>query len=157
MKAGYEWTGLRGYGAERYGLSNTRVYRAWTQMHTRCKSEKSISYPRYGGRGVRVCDRWISFDAFIEDMGFPPTEKHQLDRIAVDGNYEPSNCRWVTHKENSRNKSNNTMLSFGGKTKCVSEWAEELGMKSQTLSRRIHTSKWSIEKALTTPVGRRSR
>lgn len=82
-----------------------RMRDRWHHMKTRCYDESYHSFHRYGGRGIKVCDRWLnSFQSFIDDMGYPPFEKAQLDRIDNDGNYEPSNCRWVTAKENSNNR-----------------------------------------------------
>jgi hypothetical protein len=88
----------------KHGLSQTFVYRRWKAMIHRCGD---LSNKDYGGRGIRVCDRWInSLDAFIEDMGEPPTSKHQLDRIDVDGDYTPENCKWTTPSQNAKNRRN---------------------------------------------------
>jgi hypothetical protein len=84
--------------------TNHELYSVWTNMHVRCKNGEHKSYHRYGGRGIRVCERWNSFPLFVEDMGMRPTPKYQIDRTNNDGNYEPGNCRWVTPKENSLNR-----------------------------------------------------
>ena len=82
-----------------------RMRDRWHHMKTRCYDENYHSFHRYGGRGIKVCDRWLnSFQSFIDDMGYPPFEKAQLDRIDNNGNYEPSYCRWVTAKENANNR-----------------------------------------------------
>ena len=82
---------------EKHGLSRTSEYRCWQQMKDRCYNTRNHAYKNYGARGIKVCDRWlISFDNFIEDMGFKVNKKYSLDRINNDGNYEPSNCRWTT-------------------------------------------------------------
>jgi hypothetical protein len=100
-------------------------------MLNRCYSKTCNGYQNYGGRGITVCERWRnSFEAFRADMGEQPSDKHQIDRIDNDGNYEPGNCRWATAKENSRNKRNHRLLTFDGKTKLLVEWADELSTQS---------------------------
>jgi hypothetical protein len=84
----------------------TPEYRSWTHMRERCLSPRSADYYRYGGRGISICQRWLdSFDAFIADMGPRPSLAHSLDRINNEGDYEPGNCRWATHKEQGSNRS----------------------------------------------------
>jgi hypothetical protein len=115
------------------------------------KSNKQ--YPNYGGRGIKICDRWLdSFENFYADMGDPPTSKHQIDRIDNDGPYSPENCRWATAKENGRNKRTCNFISYKGEIKTLTECAEDKGMLRKTLHNRIYRSGWSIEKALETPV-----
>lgn len=88
----------------RHGMAGTRVYRIWSHMRRRCKDPRAIRWLQYGGRGIRVCERWAQFENFFKDMGEPPTPTHSIDRIDVDGNYEPHNCRWATPKEQAANK-----------------------------------------------------
>lgn len=95
----------------------TPEYRAWVCMKSRCKYVNNLMYSSWAGRGITVCDRWAnSFENFFEDMGEKPSPKHSLDRINNDGNYEPSNCRWATSKEQAANKRYNpkTKLSQNG-------------------------------------------
>lgn len=133
-----------------HGMTKTRVYRIWVGMRTRCSNPIQTGYENYGGRGIKVCDRWSSFELFLEDMGVPPNTRSQIDRIDVNGNYEPSNCRWVDVKENCRNKRTNNIIEFNGEKLCITDWASRIGITYQALSRRINILGWPIEKALTT-------
>jgi hypothetical protein len=136
---------------EIHGMTNTSEYRSWTSMKNRCYCKTHEKYPIYGGRGITVCDRWLnSFYSFFTDMGKKPSHKHQIDRIDNNGNYEPLNCQWLTNRENNRKRSDNTILEYNGEQRCISEWAELIGVNQQTISSRI-TRGWSIDKAVTTP------
>lgn len=90
--------------ATKHLLCGTRVYHSWANMKNRCKNESSTQYRWYGGRGITVCDRWSEFENFLSDMGLPPSDKHSIDRIDTNGNYEPSNCKWSTMKEQCNNR-----------------------------------------------------
>lgn len=96
----------------------TREYSTWHSMKQRCFNSKNPYYPRYGGRGITICDRWLKFEKFLEDMGLRPAGR-TLDRINNDGNYEPGNCRWATHKEQCRNRVSNRVLTLKGKAKKI--------------------------------------
>lgn len=87
----------------RHGYKDTRIYRIWKGMRTRCYNPNSKDYCYYGKRGIAICERWNKFENFLEDMGEPPTNKHSIDRINNDGNYEPNNCRWTTQREQIKN------------------------------------------------------
>lgn len=142
---------------EYHGMTKTPEYVSWSTMRARCNDKTHEKYPLYGGRGISVCDRWAnSFMNFYADMGKKPTHKHQLDRIDNDGNYEPNNCQWLTNKENNRKRSDCHFLEHMGQRKCLSEWAEILGVDQQTISSRL-TRGWSIEKTVTTPRLRKSK
>lgn len=114
------------------------TYTIWQAIKRRCRSKSDKRYSDYGGRGIDVCNEWYdSFESFLDCMGVRPSKGHQIDRIDNDGNYEPKNCRWVTRKENSRNKRNNRFIEIDGVTKCVSEWAEISGVKADTALMRL--------------------
>jgi hypothetical protein len=134
-----------------HGQSGTRLYRIWCAMITRTTNPNFDRYADYGGRGITVCPEWReSFEAFVRDMGPSYADHLTIDRVDVDGNYEPGNCRWATYKEQARNTRRNRYLTFRGRTKAVAEWAEVLGLKPQAVIDRLDDSGWSVERALTT-------
>lgn len=119
-------------------------------MIGRCKNESDKSYDSYGGRGITVCERWYTFENFLADMGESP-ELLSIDRIDVNGNYEPSNCRWATQKEQSRNTRRSRKYVFDGNEVTLTELCEISGQKNETLRNRIDRG-WSIENAMNTPA-----
>lgn len=122
----------------------------WSSMRGRCSNRKSRDWKNYGGRGIKVCDRWLnSFANFFADMGPRPTPKHSIDRIDNDGPYSPDNCRWVTRTKQSRNRRSNRNISFNGKTRTLAEWGERAGIDPETISFRLKSG-WTIERALNT-------
>jgi hypothetical protein len=121
-------------------------------MHKRCYNPNWKQYADYGGRGIKVCDRWRkSYANFLADIGRRPSPNHSLDRIDHDGDYSPENCRWATAVEQARNRRMARMLTYGGETMCLSAWAERYSLRAQTLGRRLRAG-WDAERALTTPV-----
>lgn len=118
-------------------------------MKNRCYYNKYPRYGDYGGRGIKVCDEWR--DDFMNFYNWSMNNNYNdnltIDRIDVDGDYEPLNCRWVTSKENGRNKRNNKNYTINGETHCLSEWCEILGLNYRTVQGRLRLN-WSIEKAL---------
>lgn len=137
-----------------HGDVQSAEWLAWKNMKDRCYNSNNNSYGRYGERGIVVCDRWLGEEGyahFLEDMGRRPSDKHSLDRIDYNGNYEPSNCRWATATQQQRNRSSNVRVTAFGKTQTCSEWAEETGLSLYLICRRINQQKWDPEKALTTP------
>lgn len=138
----------------KHGRVGSSIYKVWQGMIERCLPSNAERYPGYAGRGIKVCEAWHSFPAFLADMGERPEGK-SLDRINNDGNYEPSNCRWATVKEQCRNRRNCRLITYKGKTVTVTEWAEILGINHITLYARIFHHKWPIERAMTYPVTKR--
>lgn len=129
-------------------------YAAWEAMKDRCYNKSRRSYYLYGGRGIRVCERWThSFEAFLADMGFRPSPKHTLDRFPdQNGNYEPGNCRWATREQQTRNQRNTHYITYQNETLCMTDWAQRLGIHPATLSNRLNRSGWSVERAFTEPT-----
>jgi hypothetical protein len=112
-------------------------YNVYNAMRNRCESPKNNSYERYGGRGIKVCERWKeSFLNFYEDMGQRPSPSHSIERNDNDGDYEPGNCRWATDKEQCRNRRSTVMLTHNGRTQSMLDWADELGINRYTIMRR---------------------
>lgn len=140
----------------KHGKYGTKVYRTWESMIRRCANASRTGYTRYGGRGITVCDRWRSFDAFLADMGKPPTATHSLDRIDNNGPYAPDNCRWATPKEQSNNSRRPTFITHENRTLNLSEWATELGLNAGAISNRIRAG-WPPELAVSTPPVHRTR
>jgi hypothetical protein len=142
-------------GNTKHGLKKTPEYAAWQNMKTRCGNPNYLQYSDWGGRGIRVCDRWLDPEAgpanFIADMGPRPSDKHTIDRIDNDGDYCPENCRWATRFEQNRNQRSNVMLTHNNKTQCVADWARELSISKATISYRIKAG-WTAERALTVQV-----
>ena len=135
--------------------SQTAEYRAWYNMIVRCTNSKYKNYHRHGGRGIKVCDRWVgSFGAFLEDMGKKPNPSLTLDRIDNDGDYTPENCHWATRKQQSRNSRQNHNVTFQGRTQCLAAWAEETGVKAGVLHKRLKRG-WSTERTLTEKTRKR--
>lgn len=142
-------------GCARYtanGLYHSAEHRSWTGMIQRCTNVRRPRYRDYGGRGIKVCQRWRdSFLSFYEDMGPKPSPKHSLDRIDNDGNYEPGNCRWATNRQQTQNSRRARNLTYQGETLCISEWARRYGLDPDTLAARLKRG-WSTERAIATPV-----
>jgi hypothetical protein len=137
-----------------HGMRKTPIYGAWFSMKHRCLNPNNPFYHHYGGRGISVCPRWLeNFENFLEDMGDRP-EGMSLDRIDVNGNYEPGNCRWATWKEQQNNRRDNRFIEFNRKTQSLAAWGRELGIHEDTLRWRLKTG-WSVEKAFTTPADKK--
>ena len=137
-------------GATKHGMSRTKTYKAWIGMKGRCLNEKYSNYPNYGGRGIKVCERWLeSFENFFADMGECP-DGMSIDRKDNNDDYKPENCRWSTDQEQMNNRRVTTYLSAFGKTMTLLEWAGEMGVPKYVIRNRIKSG-WSAEDALSTP------
>jgi hypothetical protein len=138
------------------------LYSVWRNMISRCENSKNRKYPDYGGRGIKVCARWREcgnrwrgtpgFDAFVRDMRPRPSSGHTLERENVNGDYEPMNCLWATQKQQQRNRRDNHILTFRGRSLSLSAWADETGLNRSTIKSRIVLYGWSVSRALTTAV-----
>lgn len=122
-------------------------YNAWRHALSRCRNPNTHQFKDYGGRGIKVCERWLVFANFLADMGPKPTPKHTIDRINNDGNYEPGNCRWATRKENNNNTRRSRRIEFNGERLTLQAWAERVGITAGTMHTRLKT--WPLDKALT--------
>jgi len=128
---------------------NPRVYKSWHMMISRCENKRNGRYPRYGGRGIRVCAEWKYFPTFLEwadKNGYWPDGT--IERVNNDGDYCPNNCRWATLKDQSRNRSNTILYEYNGESRCLPEWAEIYSLKTITLVCRVRRQGWTMKRAL---------
>lgn len=139
-----------------HGKWKSKEYNSWQHMKRRCNDPNHAKYKDYGARGITVCDRWQSFEMFYADMGDAPSASHTIDRIENNGNYEPSNCRWATKKEQSNNKRNTRLVAYMGEIKSFSEWAEAANMTRDILRTRVDKLGWDFGRAIGTPVKHRA-
>lgn len=139
-----------------HGMTNTRIYSIWNKMKSRCYNKNNPNYDNYGGRGIVICDEWrgkhnfLNFYNWAINNGYK--ENLSIDRINVNGNYEPSNCRWVSMKVQGNNRRNNVNYYYKGEYKTLSEICEINNLHYQAVWKRIHKYKWSLEKALNEPI-----
>lgn len=135
------------------GYSKTRIYRIYIGIKRRCCNPNDKSYPYYGGRGIKICDEWLKdskvFIEWAKSSGY--NDNLSIDRIDVNGNYEPKNCRWVTAKSQANNRTNNLFITFKGKTMTAAEWCESKGWNRHIIPERLRKG-WSLEKSMTTPL-----
>ena len=137
---------------EYHGFSHSPEWRIWRSMQSRCSNPNQDSFKYYGARGIRVCPRWRrSFAAFLEDMG-PRPAGAQIDRIDNGQDYQPDNCRWVTAKQNARNRRSNINLTIRNTTKTLTEWCEVFGVDFGAARHRVHTG-WPADKIFAVPFG----
>jgi hypothetical protein len=130
-------------------MYRTSTYSIWIGMRQRCTNPNAPHYGCYGGRGIKVCERWQLYENFLSDMGERPTGL-SIDRVNNDGDYEPSNCRWATKQEQVENTRSNRTLTLNGETLTLSAWARRLGWPPVTIHNRLLRG-WSVEDALTKP------
>ncbi len=142
---------LRPLGRTKHGLNKTPEHQAWVSMRQRCTNQNRREWTHYGGRGITVCKEWSeSFDAFLAAVGPRPSPKHSLDRIDVNGNYEPGNVRWATQQTQIENTRTVRNVTINGKTQTISAWERENGL-SRGQVRAREASGWSIQEAILTP------
>jgi hypothetical protein len=140
-------TQCRSCASRLHGMLHTPEYKIWLGIKCRCTCPSATDYSRYGARGIAVCPEWSSsFEAFYCDMGPRPTQKHTLERKNNDKGYSKENCCWATRTAQMRNMSRNHLITFRGKTQCLQEWADELGINKATLRKRLKRG-WSVERA----------
>lgn len=130
----------------RHGMSRSKVFAVWASMLQRCRDSKCKAFKNYGGRGIMVCEKWQTFEGFFEEMG-EPGKNQSIDRIDVNGNYSKENCRWTDRKTQSRNRRSNRTITFNGKTACISEWSENLGLSKTLIRTRLNLG-WPVEDVL---------
>ncbi|MEY2500568.1 MAG: hypothetical protein QOI07_902 [Verrucomicrobiota bacterium] len=136
-----------------HGLSATPLYHLWQTMRQRCENPKAEGYARYGGRGIKVCDRWKSFPKFVSDMS-PRPEGRSIERIDNNGDYEPLNCRWATRLEQAHNTRSNRKIRINGENLTSAEWSRKLGGFHTLVANRLKLG-WNEEAAVRTPILRR--
>lgn len=138
--------------AVKHGLSNTRLHKIWHSMYCRCYYKSTNQYKNYGGRGIKVCEEWKHIQGFINFYNWAINNGYKetltLDRIDNNKGYCPSNCRWITPKEQSNNRRNNVYYTFNGKTKTSKQWCELYNISQTTLSDRLKRG-WTLQQALT--------
>ena len=139
----------RGPSIKKHGLTKTRLYHTWSNMKQRCINPKHPAYKNYGGRGITVCEEWLSsfsvFMTWATANGY--SEDLSIDRIDVNGSYCPENCRWITMKEQGFNRRNNHIITYNGKTQTMRQWSDELGIDYEVIAKRLNTLRWSAEDA----------
>lgn len=142
----------RDHGRYRHGMAGSQIYNRWNGMLNRCRNPKHIAYRLYGARGVKVCERWLDFKNFWEDMHNTFSEGMTIDRIDTNGDYTPENCRWATPKENNRNKRTTLFVEFNGERMPLVELCERAGMKYNTVRTRLLLSRMTPEEAVGRPL-----
>jgi hypothetical protein len=135
-----------------HGMSKSKIYRTYKNMINRCYRTTNPDYPRYGGIGIKVCQRWLeSFENFYADMGDVP-EGHSIDRIDFTKNYELSNCKWSTLEQQQNNRKSCIFVEYLGKNQTLAQWCRELNLPYKTIRARITDYGWQPVKALTTQI-----
>lgn len=136
-------------GKVTHGLGKPPLYSHWVNMKTRCFNKNNPKYKDYGARGITICEEWLDFKVFYEwAMSHGYAEGLSIERIDVDGNYCPDNCKWITMSEQAKNKRTNVYLTYNGITDTVAGWTKRIGCGRETLRERLKRG-WSVEKTLT--------
>lgn len=139
--------------SKKHGATGTRLYYEWTHIKARCYNINTYNYNDYGGRGIIMCDEWnMSFERFRDwALANGYADNLSIDRIDVNGNYEPSNCRWVTPKEQSNNRRNNIIVEINGEKKTLKQWCETYNKDYKRVHNRIKYSHWDVMDAIFSP------
>lgn len=120
-----------------HGMRKSITYNSWCAMKSRCFNENDKFYHLYGGRGISICDRWLSFDLFLEDMGVRPSKDHTLDRIENQDDYCKENCQWALPIEQANNTSRNVWIEWNGVKRTLAQWSRELGFNYGKVQYRL--------------------
>lgn len=138
-------------------LTDTRLFKIWTGMKTRCYNSHSRSFKDYGARGIKLCDEWVtnfmSFYSWAIQNGY--SDDLTIDRIDSDGDYSPTNCRWISKQEQARNKRNNHWIEIDGERKLLIDWCTQYNIRPSVVLNRIRRNGWTEKDAIITPVGER--
>lgn len=139
----------------KHNMCKTKLYIAWDAMKQRCYNKNNKRYKHYGGRGIKICDEWLDKEnGFINFYNWSMQNEYAdnltIDRIDVNGNYEPDNCRWITNKEQQSNKTNNHFITYNNETHTITEWGKIYNINEGTICSRLQNG-WNVERALTTP------
>jgi hypothetical protein len=137
---------LMGKGNIKHGLCDSGAYQTWKSVLSRCLNPNYTAYKDYGGRDITVCDKWLTFEGFYEDMGKRPNGL-TIDRIDNDKGYSKENCKWATKETQANNRRSNVILEYNGKKMTIAQWAREIGVTKGALKSRIERG-WAIERAL---------
>lgn len=136
-----------------HGDSTTKLYEKWCSMMNRCNNPNHPHYKDYGGRGIKVCEEWHNYSNFKKwVLNTRDNENLTIDRIDVNGDYCPENCRWATAKEQANNRRSNLIYVYNGESHNLNEWCEILGLNYYNVHNRIYKLKWTFEKAISTPI-----
>lgn len=132
-----------------HGMKGTKIYSKWLSMKARCYKKSCKGYKNYGGRGIKVCDDWknsfITFYEWAIKNGYQ--DNLTIERIDVNGNYEPDNCKWITNTEQQNNKKNNTYIIYNGDKHTIAEWSRIMGINKNTISGRLRKG-WTTKRVL---------
>jgi len=139
-----------------HGMSRSRIYKIWGSMKQRCLNKNHPTYQRYGAKGIKICEEWMGFNKFYNDVGDPPSEIHSIDRKDNLKGYIKGNCRWATPTEQANNRSTNRVIAYNGESLTMSQWARKAGIPKGMLKHRVDSG-WPFNKAISEPFMRGSR
>ena len=132
-------------------MSKSPEYKSWRAILHRCLNPLSRAFHNYGGRGIKICKRWMIFKNFLLDVGYRPDHKYSIERIDNDKGYYLGNVKWATIKEQNKNRRTNRWITFNGRTQIIEEWEREMGFKRHIILERLERG-WEVNRAITTPV-----